>query len=164
MEDVQRITFRLESYLLQLADINRRWTAWLSKNEQAIILQDAQLLETLAPSAAGLLEDLNQAMSDRQNLLNDAREAGWNCASLRELARQLPAWRKSTLRTAVAAAQQQLSNLRRLHVATWVLISQAFNLVDGTLRLMMVGHAQQHVYLSGNTTETSGGRLLDTNL
>ena len=164
MEDAPALTFRLESYLLQLADINRRWTQWLSDNESAVIRQLVPDPQTLADTAQPLFDELAQAVADREKLLGDAKQCGVVCSDLQTLARSLPAWGKPALRNSIANARQQLAHLRRLHVATWVLTHQTLQLHNGSMQLMSEGNAKPHVYTTDEKSDTKGGRLLDANL
>lgn len=166
MEAEKSLTFRIESYLVQLADVNRRWTDWLAGSELAAIGQNSQALLALQPEAESLLHELKQVIVDRQHLLDDARQSGLPYSDLTSLARRLPAWDKPSLRSSLLVARQQLANLRRLHVATWVLLSQLQHFYQESMQLLMVGY-QPYVYNPGHParrTDTDGGRLLDQSL
>ncbi|MEO8271707.1 MAG: hypothetical protein ABI557_18435, partial [Aureliella sp.] len=117
MEAEKSLTFRLESYLVQLADVNRRWTEWLAGSELAAVSQNSEGLLALQPQAETLFQELEQVIADRQQLLDDARQSGLPHSDLTSMARRLPAWDKPSLRNGLLAARQQLANLRRLHVA-----------------------------------------------
>jgi hypothetical protein len=163
MEAENSLTFRLEAYLMQLADLHRRWSRWLADSELAALGRDPKQLLALEPSAAELFQDLRQAQVDRQQLLEDARLAGLAAPDLTALAQLLPAWERPALRQSLIIAGQQLTHLRRLHVAAWVLISQACQFYRDSLQLLMVGN-HPHVYQQTHPTDTSGGRLLDASL
>ena len=178
MEAEKSLTFRLETYLVQLADINRRWTVWLNDCELGVLersnprQQPSGLLvngeeapenHPLGSTAKSLFAELQQVIEDRKQILADARQAGLVAVDLTELARLLPAWDKPALRQSLLVARSQMANLRRLHVATWVLISQAFHFYNDTLQMLMVG-STPHVYQHGRQTDLGGGRLLDASL
>lgn len=164
MEAEKSLTFRLESYLVQLADVNRRWTEWLTGSEIAAVGRHHSQLLALQPQAEVLFEELQQVIVNRQQLLDDARQSGLPYSDLTSLARHLPAWDKPSLRNSLLAARQQLANLRRLHVATWVLLSQTLQFYQESIQLLMVGN-HPHVYHSTQRSgETGGGRLLDCSL
>lgn len=178
MEAEKSLTFRLETYLVQLADINRRWTVWLNECELGVLErsnprgQPSGLLvngegspenHALGSTATSLFAELQQVIEDRKQILADARQAGLVAVDLTELARLLPAWDKPALRQSLLVARSQLANLRRLHVATWVLISQAFHFYSDTLQMLIVG-STPYVYQHGGQTDLGGGRLLDASL
>ncbi len=163
MHDENSITFRLESYLLQLADMNQRWNHWLSLGEIAVVLGDKVKLAEFESNAVGLIGELEGMLDSRQQLLNDAQEIGLTSTDLRSLAQRLPAWNRPRLRASVANANQQLANLRRLHVATWILINQRLQLYRDSISVMMAGKMQQAVYLPTQALE-GGGLLLDASL
>ena len=163
MEAEKSLTFRLESYLVQLADINRRWSDWLAGSELAAVSRDSRRLLALQPEAESLVQELQQVIVNRQQLLDDARQSGLPHHDLTSLARRLPAWDKPSLRNSLMVARQQLANLRRLHVATWVLLSQLLHFYQESMQLLMLGYPP-HVYHAGLHVETGGGRLLDQSL
>lgn len=163
MDAEKSLTFRLESYLVQLADINRRWSQWLATLESATVSGDPQRLQDLEPSAVALFDELKQVVEDRHQLLVDAQASGLPHTDLSALARYLPAWRKAAFRASLIQARSQLANLRRLHVATWVFISQAVNFYADSMQLLMAG-TQPYVYLQSGNKDTTGGRLLDASL
>lgn len=163
MPDVNSITFRLESYLLQLSDLNQRWGEWLRQGEEATFSNPTEGFEQFESQAQLLMRELAAVVDSRECLLRDAGELGLPDRDLQGLARALPAWERPRLRTALAAAKQQLSSLRRLHVATWVLVSQRLQLYRDMISVLMAGTSQQAVYLPGTPLD-GGGQLLDASL
>ncbi len=163
MEDANLLTARLEAYLVRLSEIGGRWSEWLAGNELAAIDDDYRPLQALQPEAEALFLELKQVMLDRQQLLDDARQCGLPHNDLSALAQGLPAWNKPSLRTSLMSARQQLASLRRLHVATWVMLNQAMQYYEGALQLLMVGNLP-HVYHSPRYDDAGGGRLLDQSL
>ncbi|MEZ6135506.1 MAG: hypothetical protein R3C53_11410 [Pirellulaceae bacterium] len=164
MEDVNSITFRLESYLLRIRETNARWSAWMRSMEQAAMQADANELSEVESRAATLMDELKSFGLDRQQLLDDAAVAGLRASNLLGLARLLPAWERPSLRTAAMTAKQQLSSLRRLHVATWILISQRLQALQDSKDIMMAGAVQRSVYATGKRIDGEGGQLLDASL
>lgn len=75
MEAEKSLTFRLESYLVQLADINRHWSDWLAGSELAAVSRDSRKLQALQPEAEVLFQELQQVIVNRQQLLDDAQMA-----------------------------------------------------------------------------------------
>ncbi len=163
VETEKSLSFRLESYLVQLADINRRWTQWLTSLELATNQQDSKQLIELQPTASSLFGELQQVIADRQQLLDDARRSELPCADLTTLAKCLPAWDKPSMRASLVQSRLQLAHLRRLHVATWVFISQAVHFYADSMQLLMAGD-RPHVYTESREQDMGGGRLLDASL
>ncbi len=165
MDDVNAITFRLESYLLQLSEINRRWEDWLRTSEtSAFDRPDHTQQQTLATQAESLMQELQGVNASRQAILDDAAKLGLAATDLQSLARNLPAWNRPRLRAAIATAKRQLANLRRLHVAAWVLVSQRLQFYHDSMALLMLGTVRQDVYLKTKDSDTGGGQLLDASL
>jgi len=163
MQDTNSITFRLESYLLQLSEINRRWSEWLSRGEAAAITGNVAELTAFQNQANELTAELSEIVESRQNLLGDAQGIGLPHSDLQSLARSLPAWQRPRLRASMAVARQQLSDLRRLHAASWILLNQRLQLYRDSISLMMLGTSQQAVYLPRHALD-GGGQLLDASL
>lgn len=163
MHDINSITFRLESYLLQLSDVNQRWTEWLGRGELAVVTGDKSGLHRFESQAAGLVNELAEMIGSRNHLLEDAKMLGLPHVDLHSLARALPAWERPRIRAAVSSAQQQLANLRRLHVATWILLHQRLQVYRDSLALLMVGTTKQSVYVATPALD-GGGQLLDASL
>jgi hypothetical protein len=163
VEDVNSITFRLESYLLQLSEINHRWSEWLERNELAVFGADRRLLHEIEVEGLELMRELSGILAGRQQILDDARAHGMPANDLQSLARGLPAWNRPTFRGTVSNAKLQLENLRRLHVAIWVLITQQLYMVRDTKAILMCGTLQRDVYTT-NAMDCGGGQLLDASL
>lgn len=163
MEDANSLTARLESYLTRLSATNHRWATWLNGNELAAAGSSQLPLQALQPEAEALFEELKLVIADRQQLLDDARQSGLPYSDLTSLAQRLPAWSRPSLRHSLMVARQELASLRRLHVATWVMLNQALQFYQGSLQLLMVG-SLPHVYHSQRHDEVGGGRLLDQSL
>lgn len=163
MEDENSLAIRLESYLVRLSAVNSRWSEWLGGNELAAVGSASLPLQELQTEAEELFQELKQVVAVRQQLLNDARQSGLPHSDLTSLAQRLPAWRKSSLRNSLTVARQELASLRRLHVATWVMLNQALQYYQSSLQLLMVGNLP-HVYHSARHEELGGGRLLDQSL
>ncbi len=164
MEETTSITLRLESYLVQLSEINRRWSEWLTGGEEAFMRSDIEHLDDLTTGAGELMGELNDVLAGRAQLLADAKQAGMPSSDLQSLARSLPAWRRPELRESVARARQQLSNLRKRHVATWVLVSHGLQFANDTMRLLTAGTSERDVYVQNQKADTSGGQLLDASV
>lgn len=164
METAPTLTLRLEAYLMQLSGVNERWTQWLEEKERAVLKLDASRIESLTADSQRLMDELREMLSSRSAILEDANSAGFAATDLQRLAKQLPAWERTTLRNAVRSARAQLANLRRLHAAAWVLIHESAQYYAGTMSLLVQGRNGQHVYVSSPGLDTGGGQLLDANL
>lgn len=164
MHDIASLTFRLESYLLQLTDINQRWTQWLTDTELTIAKSDSQQLTEVSATSEALMAELRELLDGRARLLADANATGLEVSDIATLAQRLPAWNKAGLRESVRYARSQVNNLRRLHAATWVMLSQMLHHYGDMMKILMLGHAKTDVYLKDARTEMGGGQLLDASL
>lgn len=162
MNEIATLTFRLETFLVQLDAMNRRWAEWLSSMETAVVGVNTEQLNTISAAAAKLMNDLQEILADRQSLLVDAEAHGLAAPDLRTLASRLPAWSKPSLRSAIAVARSQIGNLKRMHFATWVLTNQMLEHYGDVMRLLGRGTLRQNVYIPSQDYESEGGQLLDT--
>ncbi len=163
MADVNAITLKLESTLQQIGELNHRWVAWLKQNELAVLSADAGQLAEMEVGGQQLIHELSGMNLQRQQILEAAGQCGLQAGSLQSLARQLPEWNQGELRSTLVAAKRQLAEIRRLHVAVWVLISQRLGCVRDQRAIMMSGSLRNDVYLTGQHQD-SGGQLLDASL
>ena len=163
MEAGAELAARLEAYLNDLAAVYARWSTWLSESELAAVRHDTQRLQGLAPVADALFGELRQMLGARQRLLDEARQQGSAAADLGGLVPLLPPGQASGLRQRLSEARLQMASLRQLHVAAWVLLSQALQYYSESLNLMTIGN-QPHVYQSTPHADTAGGKLLDASL
>lgn len=161
MEAAQALVNHVEGYLQRLAEVHRRWSGWLTASEQAAVAGRPQELLALEPQAHSLFGELQQLTAGRQELLDHAQHLGWVAPDLSSLVELLPARERRGLNESLWLARLQLANLRRLHLAAWVLINQTLHYCNDSLQLLTVGNTP-HVYQATPRCDTSGGRLLDT--
>ncbi len=164
MQDAASITFRLESYLMRLSEMLHRWRQWLQQSDEAIVGRQFDQLQATSPIADQIMFDFQEMLQDRKQLLEDDDQEGYPSHDLSVLARSLPAWRKPTLRRSIAAAKSQVGQLRRLHIATWVLMHQMRQHHLDMMQILNHSENQKSVYLTSSTTDMQGGRLLDESL
>lgn len=163
MDVSHNLSTRLETYLLQLSDLNQRWQHWLNSTESAVVLNEVNQLVALQGAGQQLIENLREVTADRESILESARQAGWPASNLSVLARQLPVWQRPRFRDSFENAKRQLQHLRRLHIAAWVLLGQSASFCQQITQLISSGSTRQDVYLE-NSASDSGGQLLDEQL
>lgn len=164
MQNTQAITKQLESYLHQLSAVSSRWTEWLAVNERAVLANEIDQLPIHAPAATEIMDELKAIVGRRSELLATAASIGLVAPTLDSLARQLPAWKESGLRTAMQRAKTQISQMRRLQTAAWVLMHESFCFYQGTMSLLTAGKSHQAVYTKATNSDMGSGQLLDANL
>jgi hypothetical protein len=161
----QVIAARLESYLIELSDMHQRWQNWLSSTQNAAVNVDTDRLLALQVQSEALWAELTEICTTREKMLKAAQESGWQARTLRSLAERLPAWNRPKFRAAFSIARNQMEQLKRLHIATWVLLSQSAQHCQEMTMLLTLGTTQQDVYgIDICTTRDGGGQLLDTSL
>jgi hypothetical protein len=161
----QTITMRLEAYLLQLTDVQKRWQRWLSSTLNAATNMDTDRLLVLQAEADTLGNELAEISQHRQQMLSEAQQSGWQARTLTSLAQRLPAWNRPKFRAAFSAARNQLEQLKRLHLATWVMLNQSAQHYQEMTMLLTLGTTQQDVYgMDYSKSRDGGGQLLDTSV
>lgn len=156
---------RLETYLLQLSEIQLRWIDCLSHMQRAAQLQDLGNLEKLQSTVELLRVEMQEQIDRRGEMISEGQQAGLRVASLRGLAERLPAWSRPRFRAAFMAVKNQADQLRRMHIATWVLLHQTQQHLQDVSLIFTQGSARRDVYECGTTTSAeTGGHLLNTSL
>lgn len=163
METSQQLSTRLEAYLQHLAEINQRWSDWLTLGETGGIMLDRVSLAAFEQQSQSMLDQLQRLADNRAKLLSEAAEAGLPAANVGVLAKSLPIWQRPGVRRAVERARQEMSQLRRMHVAVFILLHQSWQHSRDTLRLFSTGGGQSPVY-TATASPDSGGQLLDAAL
>ncbi len=162
---VENLVLSLDKYLDSALHILAGWESWLEEHQRRVVLSQVDELEAHATSANDLHADLNRLTERRAQLLAQAREAGFTCSNLKQVAESLPQWhRHSVLRNRVRMVERSMANLRRLTTATWLLVSQCSKVVDDTLMLMTSGSALHGAYVHSPHADTIGGQILDTQI
>lgn len=155
----------LNAYLDRALDILGAWGNWLNEHDRMIVSSELTGLQKHLYSAVGLTEDLTELGQARTELLAEARRSGFTCSTLKQLAQSLPQWRtKSELRRKVNNVEMSMTHLRRLNVASWMLVHHCARHANETMLLMTEGSTVQGAYISAPHADTSGGQLLDTQI
>lgn len=165
MLSAQAVTLRLEAYLVQLGEVHRLWQSWLSNTQKAATAIDTDQLVALQSVAGELGKELENIRDSRQRMLTEARQSGWPAKSLLSLAEKLPAWNRPSFRAAFSTARNRLEQIRRLHVATWVMLNQSAQHYQEMTMLLTLGTTHRDVYeTDGSRLRDGGGQLLDASL
>ena len=157
------MTMRLETYLLQLSEVQQRWHNLLIQMQRAAQLREMMQLQDLQAEANQIHGEMQELGQRRSEMIGEARELGWRVSSLRAIAEALPAWNRPRFRAAFNAARNQGDQLRRLHIATWVLLHQTAQHYQDVSLIFMQGSTRRDVYDFGQTAsnDISGGQLLN---
>ena len=156
---------QIEAYLMQLSDVQQRWQKWLSEMQRATANRDLDKLNKLQQSAEGLNQELRDLTANRQQMIDEARQSGQPVRSLRGIAERLPAWGRPRFRAAFNTARNQIEQLQRMHIATWVLVNQSVHYFQEINMLFSYGAIRNDVYdLPHSNPLEGGGQLLDASL
>ncbi len=158
----QTIELSVRTYLGQVIEISTRWSRWLAEHEQTLLLGQYGQLESHAASAQELFAEITGLAQQRQTLLEESQYViGTQSSSVSQLARALSAWRSMEFRELVQTAQRQMTHLKRLNLATWVLVSQCARMTNETVHLMIHGKPEASVYIDSPMADNRTGQLLD---
>lgn len=156
---------RLEAYLIQLSELQRRWLQWLKETQRAANGFDTDRLLALQIEAKELGQELVQICDSRQQMLSDSQHGGWPARTLGSLAERLPAWNRPQFRAAFTKARNQLQQLKRLHISTWVMLNQSAQHYQDMTMLLTLGTTHHDVYgMDLCKSRDGGGQLLDTSI
>ncbi|MFO0941118.1 MAG: hypothetical protein U0930_10150 [Pirellulales bacterium] len=157
------MTMRLETYLLQLSEVQQRWHDLLIQMQRAAQLREMIELQEMHSKADLIHGEMQELAQRRSEMIQEARESGWRVSSLRAIAEYLPAWNRPRFRSAFNTARNQGDQLRRLHIATWVLLHQTAQHYQDVSLIFMQGSTRRDVYDFGQSSnnDMSGGQLLN---
>lgn len=157
------MTMRLETYLLQLSEVQQRWHDLLIQMQRAAQVREMMQLQQMQAKADLIHAEMQELAQRRSEMIGEASEAGWRVSSLRAIAERLPAWNRPRFRAAFNAARNQGDQLRRLHIATWVLLHQTAQHYQDVSLIFMQGSTRRDVYDFGQpkSNDMSGGQLLN---
>lgn len=157
------MTMRLETYLLQLSEVHGRWQSVLTQMQRAAQLRETLELQKLEAEVLQVQAEMQELVDRRKEMIEEARQSGWRVSSLRGVAERLPAWNRPRFRAAFNAAKNQCEQLRRIYVATWVLLHQTAQHYQDISLIFMQGSSRRDVYefSSSSTSDMSGGQLLN---
>ena len=154
---------QIEKYLDSALEILSTWGDWLAEHERRVIEGNNRAIEEHSAEAEPLHADLGWLSSRRAEIIAEARQLGYSCSTLKQLAQGLPQWNsRPDFRQRFKSVERCMANLRRLNTAAWLLVSQCGRVVEDTLLLMTHGSALQSVYVSVPHADTSGGQIFDT--
>ncbi len=157
------MTMRLETYLLQLSEVHSRWQSVLTQMQRAAQLREPLELQKLEAEVLQVQAEMQELVDRRKEIIEEARQSGWRVSSLRGVAERLPAWNRPRFRGAFNAAKNQCEQLRRIYVATWVLLHQTAQHYQDISLIFMQGSSRRDVYefSSSSPSDMSGGQLLN---
>lgn len=162
MTSIQNLSQNLEHYVWELNRAIQDWQHWLLELE-AGSLRVSRENSTVDLSGAALFQSLNDLIHRREELISQANQLGAPAHSLYALAQCLPIWREVSFRKAFEGARIRLTQLRRDHMATWILLRQSTDYCQDALMLMMSGKTRRDYTIDQNPPEP-GGHLLDASL
>ena len=164
MDAAITLTGRLENFFGELAVTVKQWEEWLVEQQTAVVSQNLDTLNRLTENARPLFDRLESLVKDRQQLITDAVENQLHIADLRGLANKLSKPDERSLVEAAQKAQLQFGHLKRLHVATWVLVHESSHLLAGTMSVLLDGQSKKHTYQEAASSDMGGGQLIDTDI
>lgn len=164
MEAAISLTNQLKTYFADLTSTVKEWEGWLEQQQRAVTEPNLESLNSLNENSQTLFGRLEGFVIKRKQLLSDAADGGLHATDLKNLARKLSRIGETTLEESAMRAQLHINHLRRLHVATWVLVHESSQLLAGTMTVLLEGHSSKHVYQDSATSDTGGGQLIDTDL
>jgi hypothetical protein len=161
--DSLAIDRKLEVYLQRLSQANQQWTQWLEQADRLGATKGDGEITEFQMEAQSLIATLQTLVADRQGLLAEASAQGMPASSLQAVAASLPADRSQSMLGAIRAARGHLEQLKRIHIATWILLRESADFCQDSLLLLMSGKTRMDVTIDHSPSE-SGGLLLDASL
>ena len=149
----------LAELLGRLSTSQQQLLALLANKHELLMKRNHIGLQELAPKEAELCEELQACHEARQQLLEQAAQAGLPCDSIESLSESLPENEANILRTPVKEAIERSRLLRHQSIAQWVVVQRTLLHLSQLLEIFATGGQSQPTYTEGGATGTSGALI-----
>lgn len=146
----------LAGLLNELLTVQGRLLNLLDRKRQFLLVADAAGLATLAPEEERLVEDLQQCVRRRADLLAQAGRDGLPNASIQVLTRSLPPTQRGRLGAAVREAASRVQLLRHQSLASWVVVQRTLLHLSQLLEIIATGGRLQPTYGEEGPVQATG--------
>jgi len=146
----------LAAFLQRLSAVQARSLDVLARKRQMLVEADAPGLEAVALEERQLVEDLQQCLEQREELLSRAREEGLPSQDIHALTQSLPRDGRKELLDQVKQATLRSRLLQHHSLANWVLVQKTLIHLSQLLEIIATGGRLQPTYGGGETASTRG--------
>ena len=150
---------QLAQLLARLAAAQQELLALLSTKSEFLKERDHEGLASLQPREESILAELQECFQQRQQLLEEAGEAGMPADSIRSLMAALPRDSTQTLQRPLDTSIKQSLLLRHQSVAQWVFVQRTILHLSNMLEIIATGGRPEPTYGERGARESSGALM-----
>ena len=150
----------LAQLLGRLSAAQEQLLALLAHKRDVLLQRDHAGLADLLPQEQALCSELQACHDRRQELLDQANEAGLPADSIQALAAALPSDDSEGLQQPLAESIERSQLLRHQSVAQWVAVQRTMLHLSHILEIIATGSHTKPTYGKGSAHDT-GGALMD---
>ncbi|MCS7237761.1 MAG: flagellar protein FlgN [Thermoguttaceae bacterium] len=162
---------RIGQFLAEVSELQEKCLAVLKEKQAAIARLEMEKLTELQAQTLALTQQLEQCQRHREELLAEARAAGYSVQSLRQLLQELPASqlelaRRRQLELRVQQSAWHWRLLEHQALANWLLLQRTLLHLSQLLEIIATGGQPVPTYCIGPRGDSladsaSGGNLVD---
>lgn len=146
----------LAAFLARLSDVQQRTLEVLGRKRTLLVSGDVAALGELAPTEAGLMEELRQALARRESLLEQAAREGLPANNLQAVAHALAPQQRALLEQPFRQASLQARLLAHEGLLNWLLVQRTLLHLSQLLEIIATGGRLQPTYRKEESLQTSG--------
>lgn len=143
-------------FLADLTAVQDQTLDTLRRKRHLLVKLDTEALAAMAPEEQKLLDDLQQCLVRREQLLAQAAQEGLPATSLRSLAHALPARDSGALQGPVRQVTTRMGLLQHESLTNWVLVQRTLLHLSQLLEIIATGGRPQPTYGRGEPAPASG--------
>lgn len=147
---------QLTDYLADLSAVQARTLDVLARKRQMLAKPDTEGLADATVEEAGLVESLQDCLTRRDRMLEDAHREGLPSESIRSLVAALPGNQRSGLGDQVRRAVAQSRLLQHDGLVNWILIQRTLIHLSQLLEIIATGGRLQPTYRKEERQQGSG--------
>lgn len=146
----------LAQLLERLAASQQQLLGLLAQKHDLLLQRDHVALAALAPQEQDLCDELQACHDHRQQLLEQAAEAGLPADSIRSLTQALPTEQAQTLQQPLDESNRRSQLLRHQSISQWVVVQRTVLHLSQMLEIIATGGQLKPTYGKGGAADTSG--------
>ncbi|MFN7738372.1 MAG: hypothetical protein ACK52S_10215 [Pirellula sp.] len=155
------IVHDIGNWLDQFASTLDRWEKLLCELRASYLRGDQQNILLLCVSGEEVQRDIARDKQTRQQLLEQARELGYNAANFRELSRQLDSQWPALWTHRIQSLENQLNRIQQLSMSLWVSAFQSREFVSEMIRILATGRSANATYSPTESSSHEGGFMVN---
>jgi flagellar biosynthesis/type III secretory pathway chaperone len=147
----------IAGFLTDLTAVQDQTLETLRRKRRHLVALDTQSLAAMAPEEDRLIEQLQQCLQRREQLLARAAQEGLPGENIKSLVKALPQQDGQPLKKSVQSATARMGLLQHESLTNWVLVQRTMLHLAQLLEIIATGGRPQPTYAKGDAAAPSGG-------